>query len=50
VPVGAGSSQVFVEVRNFGIEETAATLTLSVDEEVVSRALPAAAARQRDRC
>lgn len=36
VPVGAGSSQVFVEVRNHGLEEAAARLALTVQgEEVV---------------
>jgi hypothetical protein len=37
VPVGAGSSQVFVEVRNFGQQEAAAELSLTVaGDEVVS--------------
>lgn len=37
VPVGAGTSQVFVEVRNFGQQESQADLTLVVaGQEVVS--------------
>ncbi len=40
VPVGAGSSQVFVQVRNFGPLGAKARLTLSIDaEDVVERAL-----------
>lgn len=35
VPVGAGASQVFVEVRNFGQEETEAELALEVAGDVV---------------
>lgn len=35
VPVGAGSSQVFVEVRNFGQQESNAELTLTVAGETV---------------
>jgi len=37
VPQGAGSSSVFAQIRNFGLLEAQATLTMSVDgEDVVS--------------
>lgn len=35
VPLGAGSSSVFVQVRNFGLLEAQASLTLSVDGDDV---------------
>ncbi|MBW3658692.1 MAG: VWA domain-containing protein [Actinobacteria bacterium] len=40
VPLGAGASQVFVQVRNFGVLPTTGRLTLSVDgEDVVEEEL-----------
>ena len=50
VPVGAGSSQVFVEVRNFGQEESNAELALTVaGEEVVSERFRLAPRGSEDR-